>query len=255
MGVFGEGAGNVVFFLTGLHVVLAIWMLYDAYRRGVEPYWFWIIVLVPIIGPLAYALIVALPSKRLFRRGLDKPLWQRKLSLDELRYRVERMPTVINRVALAERLMDIGAHAEAIPHLEAALTLDETYCQALYDLAVCHLACRQAAQALAVLDRLMKRDDRWADYRAWHTLIEAQDALGQTEAALQTCRNLERRVPTWENKCRLAERLIDDGRHGEATQLLEQALEDHRFAPLKIRLRHWRWARRAQRLLREINGK
>jgi hypothetical protein len=33
--------------------------------------------------------------------------------------------------------------------------------------------------------------------------------------------------------------------------MLDQALEDHRFAPFKTRLRHWRWARHAQQLLKE----
>jgi hypothetical protein len=251
---------GIMWELFAVHPVLLVaqgaftlWMFIDAYRRGVEQFWLWIILIFQPLGTWAYFLVVKLPSFRLPRSMSTKPIWQRRLSLDELRYRVDRTPTVMNRVALAERLMDTGAHAEAIPHLEAALALDETFCQALHDLAVCHVACEQADRALVVLDRLMKRDGRWADYRAWRTLIEAQDDLGRAEDALKTCRDLEKRVPTWENKCRLAERLIERGDREEAIQILDQALEDYHFAPFKTRLRHWRWARHAQQLLKEAD--
>jgi hypothetical protein len=237
--------------LVAAQAAFTLWMFIDAYRSHAEQLWFWVILFFQPIGTWLYFVVVKLPSFRLPRGMNNTPLWQRKLSLDELRYRVERTPTVINHVAYAERLMEKGEHAEAIPHLEAALTLDETFCQALHDLAVCHIACRQATQALTALERLMKRDARWADYRAWRTQIDAHDALGRRDDALQTCRELEKRQPTWENKCRLAERLIDTGQKVDAVKILEQALEDHHFAPFKIRLRHWRWARHAQQLLKE----
>lgn len=238
-------------YLAVAQTAFTIWMAIDAYRRASEQFWIWIIVFFQPLGTWIYFFAVKLPSFRIPRRFGDKPLWQRKLSTDELRYHVERMPTVINHVAYAERLMEEGEHYEAMPHLEAALALDETYCQAMHDLAVCHVACHQPEQALSVLERLMKRDARWSDYRAWHTLLDAQDALGRHDEALNTCRDLEKRVPTWENKCRLAERLIDRGHHDEARRVLDQALEDHHYAPFKIRLRHWRWARHAQQLLKE----
>jgi len=239
--------------LVAAQAAFTLWMFIDAYQRHAEQMWFWIILLFQPIGTWLYFVVVKLPSFRLGHGISSKPVWQRKLSLDELRYRVERTPTVINRVALAERLMENGSHLDAIPHLEAALAMDETYCQALHDLALCHVACRHAEQALAVLERLMKRDVRWADYRAWRTQIEAEEALGRKDDALRTCRELEKRQPTWENKCRLAERMIDNGHKDEAARMLDQALEDHHFAPFKTRLRNWRWARHAQQLLKEAD--
>jgi hypothetical protein len=249
--MFGDFFHIIPWWLLLPYAALCLWMLADTYRRGVEHFWLWIILIFHPIGTLAYFFVVKLPTLRLTRGFSSGPLWQRKLSLDELRYRVERTPTVMNRIALAERLMEKGGHADAIPHLEAALALDETYCQAMHDLAVCHLECKQPEQALPVLDKLMKRDNRWADYRGWKTLMSVHEALGRHDEVLKTCRELEKRMPVWENKCRLAELLIDQGHKGEAAQLLIQALEDHHFAPLKIRLRNWRWARHAQRLLAE----
>ncbi len=251
MGGLWELIGISSPWLLAAQAAFTLWMFIDAYHRRVEQFWMWVIIFFQPIGTWLYFAVVKVPSFRLPRALNAKPVWQRRLSLAELRYRVERTPTVMNRVALAERLMETGTHREAIEHLEAALALDETFCQALHDLALCRVACRQADQALAALDRLMQRDARWADYRAWRTQIDAQDALGHADAALRTCRELEKRQPTWENKCRLAERLIDTGHKDEAIRLLDQALEDHHFAPFKTRLRHWRWAQHAQQLLKE----
>jgi hypothetical protein len=147
--------------------------------------------------------------------------------------------------------MEQGVHAEAIPLLEAILAADQIHCQAMHDLALCHLACKQPQQAVAMLDRLMKRDSRWSYYRAWHTLIDAHVAGGQPAEALTACRALEKMVPTLQNKCLLAEHLLDNQLQSEAIHVLDAALEEHSYAPLGKRLKNWKWARQAQRLLKE----
>lgn len=251
MGIFWDFLFGLPSWMLLLQGAFTIWMLVDAYQRGTEFFWLWIILIFQPIGTWVYFAAVKLPTLRLTRGFNTRQLWQRRLSLDELRYRVERAPTVVNLLALAERFMEKKQHGEAIPHLEAILAKEETYCQAMYDLAVCHLECNKAELALPVLQRLMNRDPRWSDYRAWPTLIAVHQRLGKENDALQSCRELEKRVPNWENKCRLAERLIDNGYKTEAAQILLQALEDHRFAPLQRRLRNWSWARHAQQLLSE----
>src|SRR5207245_6342976 len=121
-----------------------------------------------------------------FRFGSSSgPMWQKKLSLDELRYHAERMPTVNNRLAFAEGLMPKGRHAEAIPLLEAVLAADQIHCQAMHDLAVCHLVCGASEQSVAMLKKLLERDYRWSYYRAWRTLIDAQSACNKPDEALK----------------------------------------------------------------------
>lgn len=232
-------------------LAFTVWMLVDAYQRGAEVFWYFLIFFFQPIGGLVYFFVVKLPTMRVPSFSSGPPSPDRRLSLDELQYRVERSPTVANRLALAGRLMDKGRHAEAIPHLEAILAAEPGYCPALHALAQCRLATGQPEQAVAPLQRLLDRDRRWSDYKAWYTLIDVHQARGQPADALQACRELEKQVPTLENKCLLAEHLIDNGKQAEAIELLDQALEDHRFTPLGKRLRNWRWARKAQRLLAE----
>jgi hypothetical protein len=98
------------------------------------------------------------------------------------------------------------------------------------------------------LDRLIRKDYRWSNYRAWGTLISAHEARGQPAEALQTCREFEKRLPTLENKCLLAKHLVSNGNSEEAATLLDRALEDLHYATFRERLRNHRWAREARRI-------
>jgi hypothetical protein len=224
-------------------------MLIHAYRTGAEQYWFWIVLLFQPIGAWAYFFLVFLRTFS-FGRGISTEGWfERKLSSDELRYRAERTPTVTNRMALAERLMDEGKHADAIPLLEEVVADDPILCQAMYDLAVCHLACKQSDLAVGFLKKLLQRDYRWSNYRAWRVLIDAHMASNAPIQALDACRELAKMMPTLENKCLLAEHLLDNKLRGEAIQLLDQALEDYDYLPWTKRWQNWSWARQARKLL------
>jgi hypothetical protein len=245
------GAPHVGQVLGLLQLAFTVWMMVDAYQRRVEPFWYWVILIFQPIGAWVYFFAVKVRTLRLPTLRRAAPA-ERRLSLDELRYRVERTPTLANRFALAQRLSDKGAPAEAIPHLEAVLAIEPDYCAALHALAECRLATGAAEQAVAPLERLIRRDPRWADYRAWRTLVEVHQARGQPADALTTCRELEKRLPTLENKCLLAEHLLDTGRPAEAVPLLDEALADHRYAPWGARWHDRRWSRAARRLLAEV---
>jgi hypothetical protein len=247
---FFTGESHLTQALGLLQLAFTIWMLVDAYHRSVEAWWYWVIFFFQPIGAWVYFFAIKLrtlrrPGMGSFRSG------QRRLSLDHLRYSVERAPTVANRIALAERLMEKGEHAEAIPLLEAVLVIEPDYCAVLHDLAECRLAAGSPEQALAPLQKLIQRDPCWSDYRAWRTLLDVHQARGQPADALAACREFHKRLPTLENKCRLAEQLLDNDKPDEAVRLLDDALEEQRFAPWAARWRNWRWARLAQRLLVE----
>jgi tetratricopeptide (TPR) repeat protein len=105
--------------------------------------------------------------------------------------------------------------------------------------------------AIAFLKKLLERDYRWSNYRAWNTLIDAHMACGERLEALNASRELAKMMPTLENKCHLAEHLIENNLHAEAVDILDRALEDHAYTPFGKRLKNWSWARLAQRLLNE----
>src|SRR2546425_5513101 len=172
--------------LTVLQLAFTIWMMVDAYHRHVDPFWYWIILLFQPIGAWVYFFAVKYRTLRL--PGMHGSHRERKLSLEELRYQVERAPTVANRLALAQRLIDKAAHADAIPHLEAVLAVEPEYCSALHALAVCRIATGNTEHAVLLLDRLIHRDDRWENYCAWRSLIDVHLTRGQPADALNACR-------------------------------------------------------------------
>jgi hypothetical protein len=253
MGPWLDQLGHTWWFYA--QMAFTIGMLVHAYRTGAEHLWFWVILFFQPFGAWAYFLVGFLRHFRMGQVASAVPTWQKKLSLEELRYRAERTPTVVNRMALAERLIEKGQHAEAIPLLEAVMAADDIYCQPKHDLAVCHLALDEPAKAIALLKELLKRDYRWSNYQAWRTLIDAHLAGHDPQEALKACRELTKMVPTLENKCRLAELLLDNDGQAEALDMLEHALEDHAYSPLGRRLQNWRWARLAQRLVKEAQTK
>jgi hypothetical protein len=243
-------ASLLVQVLSLLQLAFTIWMLVDAYKRRVEYFWYWVIFIFQPVGAWVYFFAVKFHTFRLTKtQGYSSE--ERSLSLEVLRSRVNRAPTVANRFALADRLMEKGAYAEAIPLLEAVLAIEPNYCAVLHALAECLLATSAAEKAVAPLEKLLNRDPRWEHYRAWRTLAEVHVARGQPADALAACHELDKRMPTLENKCLLARHLLENGKPSEAANILNAGLEDHGYAPWKARWRNWHWARAARRLLEE----
>lgn len=234
-------------------MAFTLWMAVDAYQRRAEQYWFWIIFLFQPLGAWAY--FVAIKMKHLRTPwSSGEPLWQRRVPLDELRFRLKQAPTVVNKLALAERLRDDGAPAEAIPLLESVVSFEPNHCDALHILAECYLASEQADRAIPHLQKLLSINRYWGNYRGWRTLIQAHETRGEQQAALKVCRDLERQCPTLEYRCLLAEHLLHHGQKDEAAQVLHQALEQHHFAAFGSRWRNRSWARQAKMLLQEAEG-
>src|SRR4051812_44564464 len=99
---------------------LTVWMLVDASRRGVEPAWFWAILVFQPIGAWAYFFTFKVHDFS-SRSGWLGDLFRRRPFLEELRHRAKQSPTPANWLALAERLIEIKEYAEAVPHLEGVL--------------------------------------------------------------------------------------------------------------------------------------
>jgi hypothetical protein len=222
-----------------------IWMLVDASRRRPDWFWYWLILVFQPIGPWAYFFAFKAGDWQ----GLQGlPWFHRRVSLEELRYQVQQNSTLTNHLALAERLVERGEHAEAVPHLEAARAREPDHSQVLYLLAQCHAEQGHPELAIPLLEHVASKDPRWSDYKVWRLLVAQRARVEDRPGALTACRELVRLSPTLEHRCLLAEHLLDQGKTQEARLLLEQALQDHQFAPNLVRRRNRRWASRARSL-------
>lgn len=227
-----------------------VWMLVDAYRRQADMLWYWLILVFPGIGGLAYFFAVKAADfsggSRWWPFGPGRP------SLDELRYRAEQTPTLASRLELAERLIETGQHGEAIPLLEAAQRQEPEHCQVLYALAVCRTEDGHPELALPLLAQMIAKERAWGDYAAWRLLAAARAQAGDGAGALAACRDLERLAPTLQNRCLLAERLLAEGMIDDARAVLEEAIEAHRYSPGPLRRRNRRWASQARKLQKRL---
>src|SRR5262249_6237058 len=132
-----------------VQVAMTVWMLVDASRRGVEFYWYWLIIGAQPFGPWAYFFVYKVKDFHGggagFRdvSGTASPggrggLFHRRPSMHEVRYGAEQSPTLANRLELAERQVELGEFAEAVPHLEAMLKHEPGHAGAHYLLAQAH---------------------------------------------------------------------------------------------------------------------
>ncbi len=236
---------SVVYLAQG---AFTLWMVVDCYRRGAESYWFWIILCFPFLGAWAYFFMVKAGDFHWLR---DLPLFSRRPPLAELRYKAEQVPTLANRLALAERLVEKKEYEEPMPHLEAVLNQEPGLSQGLYLLAVCHNEQGHPEKAEPLLEKIVAKDGSWGNYTAWQLLIDVQEKAGDPAKALATCREMVRIAPTLQHHCLLAEHLMEQGHSDEAADLLERALEEHQFAPPFIRRRNGKWASKARGLQRQ----
>ena len=239
-------------------MAFTVWMLVDAYRRPAEQFWFWIIFLFQPIGPWAYFFMVKFAdftgsgSGRGWQNtGWSMAFFNRRPSIEELRYQADHVPTLANSLALAERLVEKNEHEEALPHLESALAREPDHCGVLFLFALCHLELGRPERAVPELDKVIARDRGWSDYTAWRLLVRARAAMNDPAGTLATCRELNRIAPTLRHRVLLAEFLIADGQSGEARDMLQRALEDYRFAPSGVRRLNRPYAGQAKKLLKQ----
>jgi hypothetical protein len=236
--------------LSLVMTAFTIWMLVDAQRHGQNYNWFWIILFLQPIGPFIYFFVEM--RHRFSIPGLGR-LFERKTPLAELEYRVRQTPTMANHLDLAERLIDLGRYEEAIAPLELVRKQDADFAPGSFNLARCHYELGRSAEAEPLLARVVVKDPRWEDYKAWRFLLMVQEDLKQDDNALETARQLVKTSPRMEHKVLLAGQLARLNHDGEARLVLENAIQEQQFVTGPVRRVNRKWVKEAKRLLRDLS--
>jgi hypothetical protein len=229
-------------------MAFTLWMLVDANRRGMDSWWFWIILVVQPIGAWAYFFSYKWQDLRVGAGWLGN-LLQRRPSLQEVRHQAERSPTAANRLELGVRLVEGGMYDEAVPHLQAMLDREPEHGRALFALAQAQRGLGHPDLAAAALQKLVKHQPRFGDYTAWRLLVEVCREAGDAPAARAHAGELARVAPCLQHCCLLAECLLEAGEEAEARKVLEQGLDDYRYLRGPSRRRDGRWVGKARQLL------
>lgn len=236
-------------------LLLDISLIYHASRTGRLQPWAFIILMVPLIGALAYIVVELVPEwfsspeARQARQRVANRLDPEK-RYRELCDRLVATDTITNRAALAEECVKIGRFAEAERHYDHILKLpmghDPAYA---FGKAQAEFSANRASDALATLDDLQKQ---WPDYDSAdaHLLYaRALAEVGRVDEALEEFHAVSAYFPGAEARVRYGMLLQLVGRSAEARVVFNELLIQMRRAPKYLRKAQAEWLSIAEKQL------
>jgi hypothetical protein len=251
---------NRVAILVYLLLAFNIWMIVDAIRRRVEPFWY-IILLFPA-GAVIYFFLVKVkitevfniaPRKEAARQEVEEKEEELDISaLEKLRKETEASPSFANRLKLAKVLFANRQFEEAATYFALARKTHPKEKEPIYGLGLCQLEMNQSKAAIETLSELVDQNLEYDDYKAAQLLAQTLWYDGQRRDAFSLLEEIQERSPEIRHRITIAHYLIKDGLKERAIEVLEEALLRFNRASDYIRKREDRWASEARGLLRDL---
>jgi hypothetical protein len=236
-------------------LLLDITLIYHASRTGRLQPWAFIILMVPLLGALAYIVVELIPEwystpgARQARQRLANRLDPEK-RYRELSDRLASADTIANRAALAAECMKVGRFDEAERHYDEILKLPMGSNPA-YALgkAQAQFARNRASDALGTLDDLK---EHWPDFDSaeGHLLYaRALAEVGRVGEALEEFHAVSAYFPGAEARVRYGMLLSVVGRTAEARVVFNELLIQMRRTPKYLRGAQAEWLAIAEKQL------
>jgi hypothetical protein len=239
-----------------LITVLDVLLIVHAARTGRFMPWGFVILFLPGLGALVYAVFELAPewfgsygaqrARRSLVAAID-PAGRYRALKDEL----DVVDTVANRSALAEECLKIGRPQEALGHYEAILARplgDEPAfligkARALVDLG-------RADEAVATLDEVRRRASDFHSPEGHLLFARALEAAGRLDEALRAYASVSPKFPGPEPRVREARLLERLGRREQARSIAEEVVRSLRRAPRHVQAHEREWFALAKQLAR-----
>jgi hypothetical protein len=236
-------------------LLLDISLIYHASRTGRLQPWAFIILMVPLIGALAYIAVELVPEwfgspqARQARQRVANRLDPEK-QYRELSDRLISADTIANRAALAAECMKIARFDEAERHYDHILALpmgdDPAY---MLGKAEAQFSRPRPADAIETLDELQRK---WPDFRSAEGHLLYARALadaGRTDEALEEFHAVAAYFPGAEARVRYGLLLKLVGRTAEAKVVFTELLLQMKRAPSYVRSAQAEWLSIAEKQL------
>lgn len=236
-------------------ILLDITLVYHAARTGRLQPWAFIILMVPLIGALAYIVVELIPEW-FGRAGAEQARRRVAARLDpEKQYRAlsDRLfdaDTIANRAALAAECLERGRFDEAERHYDHILSLPMGE-DPLYALgkAKAQFGAKRPAEAVATLDALK---EKWPDFESGEGHLLYARALaeaGRVDEALEEYSSVITYFSGAEARVRYGLLLQKAGRNAEARVLFNELLLRMRRAPKHAQNMQAEWLAIAEKQL------
>lgn len=234
-------------------MILAVAALVDSIRVGAGWYWCMIILAFPVIGPIAYFVVVRSPmlgarNAALMSPGVARRLQARKrLKALQVQLVNWRGPGILAEAG--EELLVLGKHREAEKHFREAQENGAAVEDVNYGLAQALQMQGRFADSVPLLQKLCEIEPDSHLGEGPLALARALDESGQRDEAEPVLRRVLERRSKIEAQVRLARILLHKGEKEEARQLLTEIKTESAALPryLKRRYRKWIWAARGMR--------
>jgi len=241
-----------------LTAALTLFAVVHLFRTGRPMFWLLIILMVPVIGPIAYLIVEVLPSlgqnpaaRKAFGRARKAIDPNRGLREGSLNY--ERSQNADTASKLAGELTKAGRHKEAIRVCTEARTgLFEDDPKILLALANAQFAAGMHADTIATLDYLREKNPSFRSADAHLVYARALEENGATARALEEYVALANYYPGAEARVRHAMLYKKLGDKARADELFAALLKDARLAPKHFRRAEREWIELAERESRDM---
>ncbi len=241
---------------TLFHLVIAVGLAVHAMKTGRSQWWLFILLLVPLIGSIAYVVIELIPAMvrsheaRKVATNIHAVLdpdkeWRERVKQAEL------VDSVDAKRALAEECEKKGLWADAIRLYQAAATgifADDP--AVLTGLARAQLGAGDATAALETLHRLEEAQPHPLTQDSHLLLARALEATGRTDEALAEYDDVTRYFAGFEARARYGLLLLKQGRVSEARDLFIEIVRSSSAKPVAMAPGDKEWIRIAKANLR-----
>jgi hypothetical protein len=229
-----------MFIPGGIILILQIALAIHVIKTGRPWYWIMLIVFLPLIGIIAYAVVELGPEYLGGARGQRAASAMGRAITPGRNYRrlfdaVEATPTAQNMMALAEECMAMGRYPEAVDLYRRCLGgvhAEDT--AILYGLAQAEFKAGDAAAAKATLERL-NAIPHYESADAHLLFARSLEALGDLAAARQEYEAVSRYYPGPEALCRYALLLQKAGEPEQAAAIFADVKTNLDRSPRHVR--------------------
>jgi hypothetical protein len=237
-----------------LSILIQVLLVVHCIKTGRNTIWIWVLVLLPLAGPVAYIAVELLPEV-LGGRTAKRTARNMKKMLDpqaDLR-RYESEARVGSNVAsiqrYAEELGRQGKHDESIAQFRKALTgLYEHDPNLMLGVARAQFAKGDAPAARQTLDELIQHNPDFRSPEGHLLYARALETEGNATKALEEYKALEHGYPGAEAAVRYAQLLKAQGQADESRKVAQDVLDEARVAPAHYRRAQKDWLDIAERL-------
>jgi tetratricopeptide (TPR) repeat protein len=244
----GPGSGPASLILTGL----TLWMLIECLRRDPErQMWWWIILFVPGLGPLAYFFVRWLPTHNVpmprFVVGL-----RRGAEIRRLESAAYQIGNAYHFVHLGDALREMGHFDRAAESYDRALEKEPGNLAALWGAALIEMHFKNYESASERLQKILAADPLYKFGDVSLLYAKALLNLNRTDEAIA---HLQKHVKRWrhpEGLYLLASLDFERGHTQEARDNLQAMLMEIESSPAPIARKQGTWRRRGRQLLRKL---